>query len=68
LIKMLELISPNPDRAGSGALQWQLTAPTYVVDPRRDQVADPDVASRGVAHRADVNEVVIENGSKEAWA
>jgi hypothetical protein len=30
-------------------------------------VEDLDVASRGVAHRADVNEVVIENGSKEAW-
>jgi hypothetical protein len=37
LIKMLELIWPHPNRAGSGALQWQLTAPTYVGDPRRDQ-------------------------------
>src|SRR4029450_6267361 len=62
LIKMLELIWPHPDRAGSGALQWQLTAPTYVGDPRRDQVEDPDVASRGVAHRPDVNQVVIDNG------
>jgi hypothetical protein len=43
------------------------TAPTYLVDPRRDQAADLDVAGRGVAHRADVNEVVIENGPKEAW-
>jgi hypothetical protein len=25
------------------------------------------VLCNGVAHRADVNEVVIENGSKEAW-